>query len=90
MAHYIYTKGGAAEAIGLRNAKALNNRIKRAKAAGCEPSKIIGGIEYFDMDLLLNPPTNDKYINNIKAFIEKQMKNRKGKKPLQLKLFDNF
>ena len=88
MAHYIYTKGGAAEAIGLRNAKALNNRIKRAKAAGCEPSKIIGGIEYFDMDLLLNPPTNDKYINNIKAFVEKQMRKRKKGAHLQLRLFE--
>jgi len=88
MSHFIYTREGAAQALGLRNVSGLSYYIKKAKAAGEEPSKIIGGVEYFDLDILENAPV-DNYFNNIKMFIKKQMENRKNtKKHLQLKLFD--
>jgi hypothetical protein len=88
MPHYIYTREGAADAMRLGSVNNLKYYIKKAKAAGCEPSKIIGGIEYFDMDLLLDPPASDKYINNIKVFVKKQMEKRKKGAHLQLRLFE--
>ena len=94
MPHYIYTKDAAIEALGLRKKSTINRYIKRAKKNGAEPSKILGGIEYFDLDLLLNPPKNKENDSSIKMnlekFIEKQIKERKRKKPLQLRLFFDF
>lgn len=86
--HYIYTKEGAVDALGLRDVKALRYYIKKAKAAGVEPSKRIGGVEYFDIDILLNTPSYN-YLKNIKKLVKKQMEGRKRGKHLQLYLFDD-
>lgn len=84
MAHYIYTKEGAVKALGLNEVGKLNYYIKKAKKVGDEPSKIIGGIEYFDIDILKNPTEN-----KIKLFVKKQIKNNaKKSKRLQLQLFE--
>lgn len=88
MSHYIYTKEGAANALGLSNINNLNYYIKKAQEAGAEPSKIMGGVEYFDVDILKKPPS-DNYIKNFKQFIEKQIKKRKRGKHLQLRLFED-
>jgi len=87
MPHYVYTKEGAVEALGLKDVKSLNYYIKKAKAAGINPSKITGGVEYFDVDILQNAPS-DNYIKNIKQFVKKQMEKRKRGQHLQLRLFD--
>jgi len=88
MPHFVYTKEGAADVLGLGNVNSLLYYIKKAKAAGVEPSKTIGGIEYYDVDILLNTPS-DNYLKNIKQFVKKQMEGRKRGKHLQLQLFDD-
>ena len=88
MPHYIYTKRGATDALGLSNTNDLNYYIKKAKIAGVEPSKTIGGVEYFDVDILQNTPSNN-YLKNIKQFVKKQIEKRKNEKHLQLQLFDD-
>lgn len=54
-AHYIYTKYGAFLAMGLRDESRLDYHIKKVKKMGLKVSKIIHGIEYFDIDILTNP-----------------------------------
>lgn len=88
MPHFIYTREGVAEALGLKKMSSINRYIKKAKKLGVKPSKNIGGIEYFDIDLLKNPPKQKNKKNlNLEKFIEKQIKERKRKKPLQLRFF---
>ena len=63
--HYVYSKEGASLAMGLTEKSDINYYIKKAKKLGIENmSKIIGGIEYFDIDMLENPKLyiNDKLI----------------------------
>ena len=88
MSHFVYTKEGAANTLGLSSVNSLLYYIKKAKTVGIEPSRTIGGIEYFDVDILLNTPS-DNYLKNIKQFVKKQMEGHKRGKHLQLQLFDD-
>jgi hypothetical protein len=54
--HYIHTREGVAEALRLKSNRQLPRYIKKAKELGLENiSKILGGIEYFDPNMLKNP-----------------------------------
>ena len=54
--HFIYSKEGAAMAMGLTENSEVNYYINRAKKLGIKNiSKRLGGIEYFDIDMLQNP-----------------------------------
>lgn len=54
--HYTFTKEGAAVALELNSTKQILYHIKKAKKLGLENiSKYIGGIEYFDANMLENP-----------------------------------
>ena len=52
--HYIYNREGAAAAMGLSNANQLKRYKDNALEAGLQPSKIIGGIEMFDISVLMD------------------------------------
>jgi len=87
--HYIYTKEGAAEAMGLRKSMELNYYIKKAKRVGLEPSKMLGGIEYFDLEMLVNPLryAAQKQKREIEQNISKQLLEHQGESRIQLSLF---
>ena len=88
MPHFVYTKEGAAEALGLKKMSSISRYIKKATTLGVKPSKNIGGSEYFDIDLLKNPPKQQNKENlNLEKFVEKQIKERKRNKTLQLRFF---
>ena len=54
--HYVFSKEGASAAMGLTEKSDINYYIKKAKKLGIKDmSKVIGGIEYFDIDMLENP-----------------------------------
>ena len=61
MSHYIYTKEGVQDFLGLKNTKEVRRYKQNAIKAGYKPSKIIGGVEMFDIDILLQ---KDKVVNN--------------------------
>jgi len=54
MRHYIFTKEGVMQELGLKNISEVARYIKSAKAKGLVPSKIVGGVEMFDIDILQN------------------------------------
>ncbi len=86
MQHFLYTRAGAEIAL---NTKSLNYRIKAAKKLGLTVSKTIGGIEYFDLDVLENPQTilEAKEISTLETSIKKQIQSRKSSSRLQLVMF---
>jgi len=53
MSHFIFTKEGVQDALGLSSLTAVDYYIKKAKKKGFKPSRIIGGSELFDIDMLL-------------------------------------
>ncbi|MFA6195271.1 MAG: hypothetical protein WC656_01350 [Sulfurimonas sp.] len=52
--HYIYNKDGAALALGLSDSCQLKRYKDKAIKAGAMPCKIIGGVELYDIDILMN------------------------------------
>lgn len=54
MAHFVYTKEAAADSMGLTSTKQISYYINQCLNKGIDPSKRIGGVEYFDVDMLLN------------------------------------
>ena len=62
MSHYVFTKEGAAQILGLKNIKQIERYRKKAIENGLIPSKTIGGLEMFDIDILLgNAPNLSHY-----------------------------
>jgi hypothetical protein len=57
--HYIYYRDGAALALDL-SLDAFNKRVKKAIQLGYEPSKNIGGVEMFDIDVLMKKEPRKK------------------------------
>lgn len=82
MQHYIYNIEGVAAALGLAKPYQVKRYKDNAIKTGVQPSKIIGGVELFDIDMLMNP---QKYIQ---PEIEKQPILREQKRArIQLLLF---
>jgi len=54
MRHYIFTKEGVMEELGLKNIREVTRYSKNARAKGLVPSKIVGGVEMYDIDILQN------------------------------------
>jgi len=52
MSHYVHSKEGAQMALELTTLKEVDYYIRKAKKANKIPSKIIGGTEYFDIEVL--------------------------------------
>jgi len=63
MSHYIYSKEGVQEFLGLKTLKEVNRYKRNAIEAGKVPCKILGGIEMFDIDILLQNNKVVKYTN---------------------------
>lgn len=51
--HYVYNKQGAANALGLSSINEINRYKNNAISAGKIPCKNIGGVEMYDIDILL-------------------------------------
>lgn len=62
-AHYIHTIDGVMTALGKKKAGDLNYYFKNAREKGIQISKIQGGIEYFDLDLLRTAGSRSKAKN---------------------------
>lgn len=75
--HYVYNKEGVAAFLGLSETWQVKRYKDNAIKAGVQPSHIVGGIEMFDIDILMNP---EKYIQT------KNVQNS-TKKRVQLCLF---
>jgi len=60
MKHFIFNRDGVIEALGLNSLDSFNYYIKKAEKQNAEVSKIIGGVELFDIDTLEHP---EKYAN---------------------------
>ncbi|WP_152184445.1 hypothetical protein [Sulfurimonas indica] len=71
--HFLYTREGAEEALGIND---LSYRVNKALKAGIKPSRTIGGIEYFDLDALIDPYalSQREYKKEMDYFVEKQIK----------------
>ncbi len=54
MAHFVYTKEAAADSMGLTSVDQIRYYINRCLNQGIKPSRKIGGVEYFDVDMLLS------------------------------------
>jgi hypothetical protein len=52
--HYIHDRYGVAIALGLSNVSQVKRYKNNALKAGLQPSKVIGGVELFDISILLN------------------------------------
>ena len=87
--HYVYTKKGAAEAMGLRRAKEVDYYAKKAKRFGLKPSKMLGSIEYYDLEMLQNPISYAvrKQKKEIEESVSKQLLEHQGESRIQLSLF---
>jgi hypothetical protein len=83
MYHYLYTKEGIADIKGI-DASRVAKYEKKAIEKGYKPSRVIGGIRYFDYDelFMLNDPP---IIEAIKA---KREKRKKVVKKTQLSFYD--
>lgn len=53
--HYIFSKEGAMETLGLNSLSSLDYHIGKAKKLGVIVSKLIGGVELFNVDCLEYP-----------------------------------
>jgi len=53
MSHYIYTKEGVQFAMGLNHITEVNYYLKKAEKLGLKPSKVIGGVELYDIDIVM-------------------------------------
>ncbi len=62
--HYVYNREGASLALGLSSVNQVKRYIDNALKAGLQPSKIIGGIEMFDISILLNTHNNKSPANS--------------------------
>jgi hypothetical protein len=76
--HYVYSKQGAANALGLSSINQVDRYKKNAIQAGKIPCKIIGGIEMYDIDIL-------RYKSKTKRITS----NNYGYKANELKTFAN-
>ena len=88
MPHYIYTKEGVAGAKGIDIAR-VEKYKKRALSNGFQPSKIIGGIEYFDFDELFMLNTHPLVVA-IKAKKQVSKKRGQGASRTQLSFSDIY
>lgn len=90
--HYLYTKEGVAEVLGLKDIRKVNRLVEKVKNLGINASKKKGGTEYFDIDALLNPKefieTESVDTDDIKVIVQRQIESKGGRKRLQLCLFD--
>ena len=86
--HFVYTREGVARAMGLRSVNGLGYHIKKAKQLGVNPSKIIGGVEYFDIDIVEDPESfaTEEKLREVREFVEKQIREHPNQR-LQLSLF---
>jgi len=73
--HYVHTKDGACQAIGLNTNSELARYKRNAIQEGYEPSKVIGGTEYFDIEQLLQNGDAEHFLEKQ---IEKQIKDAKN------------
>ncbi len=76
--HYVYSKQGAANALGLSSINQVDRYKKNAIQAGKIPCTIIGGIEMYDIDIL-------RYKSKTKRITS----NNYGYKANELKTFAN-
>lgn len=53
--HYVYNKEGACAFFALSDPYQLKRYVDKAIKAGAKPSKKIGGVEMFDVSVLMNP-----------------------------------
>ena len=80
--HYVYTKEGITDAIGLKSVSQINKYKRDAIKAGYIPSKTMGGTEYFDFDQITQFGHAENFLSNE---IEKQIEGSEAE-ALQLKL----
>jgi len=75
MSHYMFTREGATQMLGLKNPKQIERYRKNAIDKGLVPSKLVGGIELFDIDILLGNAPNISYYDM--GYTDKQIEDFK-------------
>jgi len=70
--HYIFTKEGAAEALNYKRVSQVEAPAKKAIKLGIEVYKVMGGIKYFDIDMLRYP---ENYVLKEEEFFDIEKKN---------------
>ena len=83
MYHYLYTRDGIADIKGI-DASRVTKYEKKAIEKGYKPSRVIGGVRYFDYNelFMLNDPPIVKAIKN------KRKKRSDSKNRIQLSFYD--